>query len=233
MRGLCIFAWFQTAAASVALQTTDNTATLETTATTAADDVEVDVILTINLLDPLEPTLESDGKTYVVRNGVVEEPSSQPAAGKRYSNNNAVTITGLVYHADNTKALGEEDARSLKNAIYKINLKGGNGNPGLRIDNTVTSGVEQDNTIDRIVNDENGVDIGSVVFDGTSPKDTWVLKATLDGTGSVVSALEDKFYYAYNPQYAGAAGVSQDSEEATSAAQSVTVIATLTPVSGS
>ncbi len=220
------FAWYQTANASVAFNATNNTASLTTTATTAADAVQVDVVLSITLNTSLEPTSASDGKTYVVRNGKVEEPATQPDASKRYSNDSAVTVTNLYYH-NTTDAVSAEDARSLKGAKYKINLKGTNDNPGIRIDNEVTAAAA--GTIARIAYDASGVDIGSIVFDSTNPQTTWVLKASLDGTGDTVASLDDKFYYAFTPQYAGAAGDTQASSE-TSGARNVTVIATLTAV---
>ena len=97
----------------------------------------------------------------------------------------------------------------MANKKYKINVKDDNAFPGIRMDDSITNSA----TFGRTVNDASGIDIGSMVFDGTNPHSTWTFKDSLNGAGDTATNLEDKFYYAYNPQYHGAAESSQAESE--------------------
>lgn len=215
------FAWYVTGEAAVNFNAKAADSSITTTATATASAIEVDVVFSISLTDNLEPTKESDGKTYVVRNGVVEVANPQPAGTKQIGDDATITVSHLYYQGQTTNELTPQDARSLRGARYDIKLTAPNEAGGVRLAKSKTPAAA--GTVERVENVAAGITIGSVIFDSTNPEDP--TKCTFKNSSD--SAGLDTFYYSYNPVYGGAAGSSQ-AESETAGAKTPTITVTLT-----
>lgn len=186
--------------------------------------MSVDLTFELELTDSLEPTLEDDGKTYVVQNGVVVVANPQPAEEKRIGDSANISCTHIYYH-DTTTAITAEDARSLAGVRYDIKLRGGNGNPGIRIASAPVDKDASATVFNAVVNNASGVSVGILTFDNTNPEDA--SKVSFRNVADSADGLTT-FYYSYNPQYAVAEGSEQASSETAGSGKSVSVTVTLT-----
>ena len=203
-------AWYQAAAASVAIQANNEQSSLTTTATAATDTINAYLDLTITVGTSIEPTLESDGYVYVISNGAVVKAANQDGLVK-WGSNGSTSVVGLKKASDDSP-LTDEDARALNGKKYKVTLSSDNSAGNIRIASGTAEAEE--GKLERVVNAS--VDIGYVVITATGSSTTFAVTNASD-TGNAFS----QFYYAYNPEHTS-------TTPDTAGAKTVTLTATLT-----
>lgn len=218
------FAWYQSATA--ALSATNVAAgTVATAATATVDDIAIDLVFTLTMSTAVNPTLETDGKIYVIQNGVVTVAHNQD---NRFASGGTMVFTKAVYSSDHTTSVTPEDARGLNAQKYAVYLKSDGDWGHVRIAASTTAAEE--GKLERVVNDASsngskGILLGYVTFTADGSSAPTVAYTNHEDTGTALRT----FYYAYNPVSHAAAGSSQapDSYEANVDVAGITITLTL------